>query len=52
MITTVEVSADSVERARQMAVAQARAQGYQRIEAVFTTPQGQRRYRVQMTVSR
>ena len=52
MITTIEISADSVDHARQAAIDQARAQGYTRIEAVFTTPIGDRLYRVQMTVSR
>lgn len=52
MITTIEISADSFDHARQAAIDQARAQGYTRIEAVFTTPIGDRRYRVQMTVSR
>ncbi|MBK6764698.1 MAG: hypothetical protein IPG68_16165 [Micrococcales bacterium] len=52
MITTIEISADSVDHARQAAIEQARAQGYTRIEAVFTTPIGDRLFRVQMTVSR
>lgn len=52
MITTIEITADSAEHARQAAIAQARAQGYSRVEAVFTTALGDRRYRVQMTVSR
>lgn len=52
VITTIEISADSVDHARQAAIDQARAQGYTRIEAVFTTPIGDRLYRVQMTVSR
>ncbi len=51
MITSFEVVADSVDSAREMAVNQARAMGYTRIEAVFTTPLGDRRYKVQMTVS-
>ncbi len=52
MITSIEIEADSADHAREAAMAQARAQGYTRIEAVFTTPLGGRRYRVQMTVSR
>lgn len=52
MITNYEISADSADHARQAAVAQARAQGYTRIEAVMTTPVGDRLFRVQMTVSR
>lgn len=52
MITTIEIDADSGENARAAAIAQARAQGYSRIEAVITTPVGPRRFRVQMTVSR
>lgn len=52
MITTIEVEADSPEHAREAAIAQARAQGYSRIEAVTTTPLDARRFRVQMTVSR
>ena len=52
MITTIEISADSADHARQAAIDQARAQGYTRIEAVFTTPIGDRLFRVQMTVSR
>ena len=52
MIITIEVQADSADHARQAAVGQARAQGYSRVEAVFTTPLGGRRYRVQMTVTR
>ena len=52
VITTIEISADSVESARRAAIAQARAQGYTRIEAVFTTALGDRRYQVRMTVSR
>ena len=52
MITRFEVVADSPVSAREMAISQARAQGYTRIEAVFTTSLGERRYKVQMTVSR
>lgn len=52
MITSFEIEADSVDHAREAAIAQARAQGYTRIEAVFTTPLDARRYRVQMTVTR
>lgn len=52
MITSLEVVADSPGSAREMAVNQARAMGYSRIEAVLTTPLGQRRYTVQMTVAR
>lgn len=52
VITSIEIEADSPERAREAAIGQATAQGYTRIEAVFTTPLGARRYRVQMTVSR
>jgi hypothetical protein len=52
MVTRFEVVADSPESAREMAISQARAQGYSRIEAVFTTALGERRYTVQMTVSR
>jgi ketol-acid reductoisomerase len=51
MITNFEVHADSAGSAREMAVNQAKAMGYTRIEAVFTTPLGDRRFRVQMTVS-
>jgi len=51
VITTMEVVADSAEHARRAAIAQAKAQGYTRVEAVITTPAGDRRYRVQMTVS-
>ncbi|MCB0921484.1 MAG: hypothetical protein KDC08_06675 [Actinobacteria bacterium] len=52
MITTLEVEADSPQSAREMAISQANAMGYTRIEAVFTTPLGDRRYKVQMTVTR
>lgn len=52
MITSFEVVADHVGSAREMAIQQARAMGYTRIEAVFTTSLGDRRYRVQMTVSK
>ncbi len=52
MITSFEVVADSTDSAREMAISQARAQGYTRIDAVFTTALGDRRYKVQMTVSR
>jgi hypothetical protein len=52
MITSFEVVADHADNARKMAVEQARAMGYTRIEAVFTTSLGDRRYKVQMTVSR
>ena len=52
MITSFEVEADSTLTAREMAISQARAMGYTRIEAVFTTSLGGRRYKVQMTVSR
>lgn len=52
MVTSFEIDADSAEHAREAAVAQARAQGYSRIEAVSTTPLGPRRFRVQMTVSK
>ena len=52
MITSYEVVADSPVSAREMAISQARAQGYTRIEAVFTTSLGDRRYKVQMNVSR
>jgi hypothetical protein len=52
MVTSFEVVADSPESAREMAISQARAQGYNRIEAVVTTVTGERRYKVQMTVSR
>lgn len=52
MITAIEIEADSADSARRAAMDQARAQGYSRIEAVFTTSLGARRYRVQMTVTR
>lgn len=52
MITSFEIPADSVDHARQAAVAQAKAQGFTRIEAIITTPVGDRLFRVQMTVSR
>lgn len=52
MVTSLEISADSVGSARAAAIAQWRAQGYTRIDAVMTTPIGDRRYRVQATVSR
>lgn len=52
MITSFEIEADSADHAREAAVSQARAQGYTRVEAMFTTALGDRRYRVQMTVSR
>lgn len=52
MITTLEISADSADNARAAAVSQWRAQGYSRIEAVFTRPIGERRYEVQATVTR
>ncbi len=52
LITTIEVAADSVGNAREAAIAQARAQGYPRVEAVFTTQVSDRLFRVQMTVSR
>ncbi len=52
MITSFEVVADSVDSAREMAINQARAMGYTRIEAVFTSALGDQRYRVQMTVAR
>jgi len=52
MITSVEVVADSVDSAREMAIAQVRAQGYRKVEAVLTTSLGDRRYRVQMTVTK
>ncbi|MEZ5185505.1 MAG: hypothetical protein R2720_07145 [Candidatus Nanopelagicales bacterium] len=52
MITSIEVEADSVESAKQAAVEQAHAQGYSRVEAVFTMALGGRRYRVRMNVTR
>ena len=52
MITTLEVEADSPQSAREMAIGQAHAMGYTRIEGIFTTSLGERRYKVQMTVSR
>lgn len=52
MITTLEVVADSAEHARDMAIGQAHAMGYTRVEAVFTPSLGDRRYKVQMTVTR
>ncbi len=51
MITNFEVVADCAQTAREMAINQARAMGYRRVEAVFTTSLGDRRYNVQMTVS-
>jgi hypothetical protein len=52
VITSFEIVADTAENAREAAIGQARAQGYTSISAVFTTALGDRRYRVQMTVSR
>lgn len=52
MVMSIEVEADSPDHARESAVSMARSQGYSRIEAVMTTPLGDRRYRVQMTVTR
>lgn len=52
VITTIEIEADGADSARRAAIDQARAQGYSRVEAVFTTALGDRRYRVQMTVTR
>jgi len=52
MITTLEVEADSPQSAREMAISQVQAMGYTRIEGIFTTSLGERRYKVQMTVSR
>lgn len=52
MITTLEVEADSPQSAREMAISQTQAMGYTRIEGVFTTSLGERRYKVQMNVSR
>ena len=52
MVTAIEIEADSPDSARRAAIEQAQAQGYRRVEAVFTTSLGGRRYRVQMTVTR
>jgi len=52
MITTLEVEADSPQSTREMAISQAQAMGYARIEGVFTTSLGERRHRVHLNVSR
>lgn len=52
MQTTMRVSADTAENARQMAVNMAHAQGWTTIQAVFVRQVGAREYEVQMTVSR
>lgn len=52
MQTTMRVSADIAENARQMAIGMAKSQGWTTIQAVFVTQVGPREYEVTMTVSR
>ncbi|MCB0915461.1 MAG: hypothetical protein H6525_01200 [Actinobacteria bacterium] len=52
MITTITVSADIAENARQMAIGMAQAQGWTSIQASFVRQVGPREYEVQLTVSR
>ncbi|MDQ1245974.1 MAG: hypothetical protein QG597_341 [Actinomycetota bacterium] len=52
MNTTIRVSADISENARQMAVSMAKAQGWTSVQALFVTQVGPREYDVQLLVSK